>query len=395
MEQLNFNLQTGVLNILIEGKSSHYSACDLFKIAERYNPKRSFLFVSTVLGKHYPSCINEMEKTYQALTATLPDDLENILVIGMAETAVGLGMGVYKEIYHRYGQAVFGATTRYPKDSKIMGNFHEPHSHAVDQYLLEPIDGNVKDKIKNAKTLILVDDEITTGKTISNLANALIKSATNNIEKIFFISLTDWSGDAFKENTFPSGIAIDRISLIKGQWHWQGNGKSFELPEFNSISGGVSVNSAPINTGKFWLEAPTKSPLTELIFKKINFNKEDRVVIIGCAEYLADPFQSAQEIQPYVKEIYFSSTTRSPAIPADFFSYEGDYGISSKITFPDIYGAQGMNYLYNISPSEWDHIIFCTDIAAKDVPSEMLSSLPNLSVISAFEVDYDQGNEYA
>ena len=40
---------------------------DLFDIAERHNPKRAFLFVSKVLGRHIPVPPSTMRQAYQRL----------------------------------------------------------------------------------------------------------------------------------------------------------------------------------------------------------------------------------------------------------------------------------------------------------------------------------------
>jgi hypothetical protein len=57
--------------------------------AERINPKRAFLFVSKVLGRHIPVSPHIMRHAFTDLAELVPDDLpEPVLVI--AETAVGL-----------------------------------------------------------------------------------------------------------------------------------------------------------------------------------------------------------------------------------------------------------------------------------------------------------------
>ena len=71
-------------------KSSHYQLEDLLDFAQRINPKRAFLFVSKVLGRHIPVAPSIMRNAFTDLANLVPDDLpEPILVIGMAETAVG------------------------------------------------------------------------------------------------------------------------------------------------------------------------------------------------------------------------------------------------------------------------------------------------------------------
>ena len=65
--------------------------------ADTVNPKRAFLFVSKVLGRHIPVSPSIMRHAFTDLAELVPDDLpEPVLVIGMAETAVGLGAGVHQ-----------------------------------------------------------------------------------------------------------------------------------------------------------------------------------------------------------------------------------------------------------------------------------------------------------
>lgn len=93
--KLSASLMRGVLEVDVH--LSSVSPESLFGFAERRNPKRAFLFVSRVLGKHIPVKPSVMEFTYESLAAKIPADLPGpVLVIGMAETAVGLGAGVHR-----------------------------------------------------------------------------------------------------------------------------------------------------------------------------------------------------------------------------------------------------------------------------------------------------------
>ena len=65
-------LTTGTLTVRA-GEDAPLDA--LFDIAERKNPKRSFLFVSKVLGRHIPVAPRTMKETYVSLAAGLPGDL--------------------------------------------------------------------------------------------------------------------------------------------------------------------------------------------------------------------------------------------------------------------------------------------------------------------------------
>ena len=80
---------------------------DLFDIAERRNPKRAFLFVSKVLGRHIPVPPSVMRQAYRQLASQFPSTLTGpVLFIGMAETAVGLGAGVFDEVRHQHRESV-------------------------------------------------------------------------------------------------------------------------------------------------------------------------------------------------------------------------------------------------------------------------------------------------
>ena len=88
---LEARLTTGTISVEIDRAS--FPPEDLFGFAERCNPKRSFLFVSKVLGRHIPVRPSAMNAAYDDLAAQIPDDLPGpILFTGMAETAIGMGL---------------------------------------------------------------------------------------------------------------------------------------------------------------------------------------------------------------------------------------------------------------------------------------------------------------
>ncbi|WP_287480845.1 phosphoribosyltransferase domain-containing protein, partial [Acinetobacter sp.] len=159
----HIDLSRGRISVTVNQHHPEWQLDDLLSFAERINPKRAFLFVSKVLGKHIPVAPSVMQKSYQDLSALIPQDLPYpITVIGMAETAVGLGAGVYREFKKHVGQnAIFLTTTRHPVASlPTLGLFLEEHSHAQDQFILSSHDPIKHQHVVNSKTLILVDDEI-------------------------------------------------------------------------------------------------------------------------------------------------------------------------------------------------------------------------------------------
>jgi len=107
----------------------------LLGFAARVSSKRKFLLVSKVLGKHYPVTPKLMSWSYRAMArAVLKSGIgKSSLWIGMAETATGLGYGVF-EAASLAGAAntLFLQTTRYHLEGIERLEFEEAHSHATD-----------------------------------------------------------------------------------------------------------------------------------------------------------------------------------------------------------------------------------------------------------------------
>lgn len=94
---LRAQLKRGLLEVKVD--DAVLPPANLFGFAERRNPKRAFLFVSKVLGRHIPVRPSVMAASFESLAAEIPTDLPGpVLVIGMAETAVGLGAGVHRAL---------------------------------------------------------------------------------------------------------------------------------------------------------------------------------------------------------------------------------------------------------------------------------------------------------
>lgn len=112
-----------------------YQLEDLLGFAQRINPKRAFLFVSKVLGRHIPVAPSIMRDAFTDLANLVPNNLpEPILVIGMAETAVGLSAGVHQALQTRYPNALLLNSTRHAQHDEdnneaIFTTFSEDRSY--------------------------------------------------------------------------------------------------------------------------------------------------------------------------------------------------------------------------------------------------------------------------
>lgn len=217
----------------IERNLYNFSVNQLFEIGKRdNNPKRSFLFISKLLGKHLPvkpeivrstgfllsslkyrfdntsfiNCIKENTQPNYNLHANDND----VLVIGFCETATALGMAVASSIEG----STYITTTREPMYGyKQLVTFEESHSHASTHYMYSN-----EFTLSNYKKIILVDDEITTGNSLLHLIENLIHNSV--IEEISIMTILDWRNaeQRLKFNEFSSSnkITINVYSIISG-----------------------------------------------------------------------------------------------------------------------------------------------------------------------------------
>jgi len=180
---LSAQLMRGLLEVSVSQSTADPQS--LFGFAERRNPRRAFLFVSRVLGRHIPVQPVVMRASYDQLAGAIPQDLPGpVLMMGMAETAVGLGAGVHRSFSRTRDDVVYLTSTRHPLGTELFARFEEEHSHASAHLIHLPQDPEIRHLMLSARSLVLVDDEASTGKTFINLCRALSDAGLNQIERL-------------------------------------------------------------------------------------------------------------------------------------------------------------------------------------------------------------------
>ena len=370
---IEIELQRGVLS-LQPNDNSHWKWQNLLGFAERINPKRAFLFVSKVLGRHIPVSPSIMRHAFTDLAELVPDDLpEPVLVIGMAETAVGLGAGVHQVLQQRYPEAIYVTTTRHPvHGAPLLARFLEEHSHAQDQLLYGSPDAELQQQILNSKSIVLVDDEASTGKTFVNLIHALQQAGLNQISHVVTATLADWS----------SGIHIadlncQSVALMTGKWQWRDAEHPIQInmPKVDTVAFGAFATLAEPTWGRL----PIQDSGAHI---RLAVQPDERILVLGSGEYVWSSFLLAEYLQQQGADVKFSAITRSPIAVG--------HAIQSALAFSDNYGLGIQNFVYNINPLEYDRILITVETVADSVAKSLLEALPNAEVISA--VDYPHQN---
>jgi hypothetical protein len=352
--QRRIALPTGDLTVTIERGADELDA--LLGFAARNNAKRGFLFLSKVLGKHWPCTPSNMLAVHERLAAGVPAAEGPVVFIAMAETAIGLGQGVFEAWLraHPGQQALFLHTTRYRVGSGDLIEFEEAHSHAPRQFLHAPQDPALRELLLAARTLVLVDDEASTGNTFVNLANAC-RRLNPGIERVHLATIVNFMGAAATPAPDARfGLPVTSGALVEG--------------EFSFVPGDVAPDAgsaqrydheaergASAAFGRLGLARAVTAPKVLATRLAHEFARSERVLVLGTGEFMHAATLLAASLQSLGVAVSVQSTTRSPVLTWG--------AVSHALQFEDNYGEGIANYLYNVAPGQYDHVLICHETA--------------------------------
>lgn len=325
----------------------------LFCLGKRdNNPKRSFLFISKLLGKHL-AVTPDVVKATGFMLASLKYGFENneylncikdgicpnyakyaldddVLVIGFCETATALGMSVAAAIEGSY----YLCTTREP----IIGvpellTFEESHSHASTHHMFSNAIS-----LNDFSRVILVDDEISTGKSLLHLMEQ-ISAQSNNIQEFSILTILDWRNEEqkskFAEFGEAHGVKVNVYSLVSGYLDIEENILVYYNAWNDNIDATCAVQnlcafprlSIGTNLGK--IDYLTHTGLLGITYKDIcsieayaqdaaiKISKDlgtsaRSILVLGHGENIYIPSRVASALQSLGYETEFKTTSRTP-----------------------------------------------------------------------------------
>lgn len=357
---LSAELARGVLHVEID--RSDFSPSSLFGFAERRNPKRAFLFVSRVLGRHIPTRPYAMRAACEVLAAKIPADLPGpVLVMGMAETAVGLGAGVHRALSETRSDSLYLISSRHPVGNDVFTRFEEEHSHASSHLIHIPAKERDRQLMRDARSVVLVDDEASTGKTFINLMDSLAKAGLNQIERIVTVTLTDWSRGAVRE---ALGKKVSAVSLLEGSYRFIQNPEAL-LPDMPPV-GRIAHGHWPLDPANDWGRLGVREH-KDTLAPDMTVASGERVLVVGTGEFVWRPFLLAERLERAGADVHFSSTTRSPISLG--------HSIHHSLSFADNYGVGIPNFLYNVAPGQFDRVLICSETPAEAVDQSLIETL--------------------
>jgi adenine/guanine phosphoribosyltransferase-like PRPP-binding protein len=436
----------------------------LLGLALRNNPRRAQLLVSRVLGKHVPTDPRVVHAAGLLLGALVADalaarppralpvdllhaavrgapgaagalhveareaiasDAVDAVVLGFAETATALGHCVAEAL----GGADYLHSTRRPVAGvATAGSFVEEHSHHTGHLLL-PSDPGL---LAGPRPLVLVDDELSTGRTAVNTITALHRAAPR--AHYVLATLVDLREDALAG--LPDGVRVDVVALTRacltlppdlaeravalraelGGATAAARPAAAGAPHHPAVAGAAAPAiacathagvdaigahaagaGAPARVLLEDLGWPTGLPagarhgftaahhrllavaLPELaadLARAADVRAGERTLVLGTEELMAVPLRLAAALADAGHDVRFSTTTRSPAVVVD----EPDYALTSGIAFPshdDPADGPGPRFAYNVA-RRWDHVMVVVDPPG-DTPALRTGLLPALA----------------
>ncbi len=319
--------------------------------------------------------------------------LPGAVTIGYAETATGLGQLVAGQLGTYYIHS-----TRHAADGDgvaAYGAFEEPHSHATSHQLLP----TSRAALDLADTVILVDDELSTGATIVNTIRELHRTAPRR--RYVIASLVDLRSAADRGNldalALELGARISAVALADGSIRLPGtlaadaadlirrlpatspvpdgpragiplrgiSRPDISLPDTGRPAAGqirvLDLNGVvpPVRSARFGIggrpDPQQAAGIAAALAASIDGGVApgDRLLVLATEEFMALPLAAAarlQDLRPDV-DVRYSTSTRSPIAALD----EPGYAIRSAVAFEggdDAPDGPGPRFAYNFAHPE-------------------------------------------
>ena len=367
-------LPTGTLSIQINEPETLFN--QYIDFAARNNPKRGFLFISKVLAKHYPCKPNLILQSYNALADLVIAAAQNsqqFVFIGMAETATALGLGIYESwLTKSGGSGIYLQTTRYFLQNQPFLEFEESHSHAGDFYLYLPTQTKLQQIFNHADTLVLIDDEISTGNTFANLINAYQK-INPALKRVLVLSLLNLSDDSARERVnAKTAMRVEWLSILSGSYAFTPT-VDFQFSPINvSSNQDCKKNLLSLTSGRLGRQGLLNLSLAQLTRLSCDWQPNATVLVLGTGEFIYHAVLIGLQLERQGFKVYVQSTTRSPILVG--------VAISDCLTFTDNYADGISNFLYNSAAHHYDHILVCHETPKNAEINHLLSLLNAKSI---------------
>lgn len=429
------------LGVQVRGDGDGVQVDELVGLALRRNPRRAHLLVSRVLGKHVPSDPRLVRAAglllgglvahelgcaapplcSAGLRAALAEEpgaaralrdvaLEHAVrvpdacVLGYAETATGLGQLIAEALD---AEVYLHSTRRNPAGAWQFGKFAEEHSHATAHRIL-PRHARM---LTGDGPLVLVDDELSTGRTVRNTIAMVHRLAPRHRYVVAaLIDLRSAEDDAALQALAAElGVVISVVALARGRVEVPTDAlrRGAQLVAIHDDSApvpaaqrggasrpekqsGVQRVSLPwpagvpdggrhgvLRTHRVQLEAALPA-MARRLAAALTVPNGGTVLVLGTEELMHAPLRLAEALADQLDgrgiSVRTSTTTRSPVLAVD----DPGYAIRDSITFAahDLpVDGPGRRFAYNTGGGFDAVIVVVDDVADTPAVGELLIAL--------------------
>lgn len=322
-----------------------------------------------------------MQGMYQYLAEALASSVQGKSVfVGMAEAAAGLGQGVYEAYLALEKVSVehlFIHTSRYLLAETQVLDFQEQHSHAAQFYLYVPPEPYLQSTFIHAQTLVLIDDEVTTGRTFANLIKAY-QDVNSMLKSVVIVSILNFvSPRRQQEIQQQVGLKVKFICALAAHVNFTQNPdyRYTQVPNVLSKPG-CKRQQLSLVAGRLGIQGCLNLDMTPLQELAKSWQKGQRVLVLGTGEFVHVAFLMGQLLVKQGWDVRVQSTARSPLVK------EG--AIQEKIELIDNYADNIPNYLYNVKEGQYDQIVISHETP---MSSPLQSLIKQLNASSFYYTD--------
>ena len=372
--------------------TTSYTKETTLRVAKRYrNAKRAYLLVNPLQAKHMPVSPTEALTMMRTLGAGLRQEFPGArLVLGFAETATALGAAVAS----RLGlDCAFLTTTREAGEGPGWVRFLEEHSHAAEQKLWG---GDLDALLQETDTVLFVDDEISTGKTLRNMVAQLTRRWPALGEKtLVAASLLNRVTPEQEEALADAGITCRCLVRLPQEDHtaqvadWTVTEAPPAVPQNLSFrqetlpGEGLLDPRKTLRIGAYdsSCQAEAEAMLSHTLGPVETLGK---TLVLGTEECMYPALRLGERLERLGAEVCCHATTRSPIGLCD----APGNPIRSGWKLPSFYEEERTTYVYNLR--EYDTVIVLSDTKKTDLRA--IQALA--SVLTCKHLIYTQGEGY-
>ncbi len=342
-------LETGTLSIQV--REAAFPLDELCGFAARNNRKRGFLFLSKVLGKHWPAQPSRMRRVHElsgrrnSIWAPVPGSSSP-----WRRPRPGSARASSRPCWIG-GPAARRSSSLHPLSGRratLPGVPGTPLSRPRSVSLRTAFEPGHQALFNTARELIVVDDEISTGTTLCNLV-AAYRTRNPRLERVHFVAITDFQRSRTVPSASPSGWGLP-VAVHRG------TARGLLIPAGGSAERASRrrPRSAPTtrgpgqiaeDLGRFGIDGRILDPASDIDRLGDGLAPGARVLVLGTGEFMHLAFRIGLLLEARGFDVAVQSTTRSPIlVGAD---------VGRRLIFADNYGEGIRNYLYNVDPGDF------------------------------------------